>query len=138
MDLAADPLAVPGEFLSGRMYGARAAVFDDQGAADRFLGQRELVMRVASEFATKCEASLEMFERYYEDGAFEELQYGAHGLKGGAWNLEARRVGDVAAQLEGSARMKDGERCRHFLDLLGPEIADLAAAVRTLRTTVDE
>jgi len=129
VDLSADEFAVPEEFFAGELSGPDAPVFDAGGAIERFMGQREIVIRVASQFAEKGRATIQELRTFLDNGAYEDLQREAHGLKGGAWNLEARRVGDVAAELEGSAKMKDRKRCEHFLELLGPEVEHLARAV---------
>ena len=129
-----DSFAVPEEFLSGDLSGANAAIFDADAAVERFVGQRSIVKRVVGEFVEKCTETIGLLERYLDDGAFEDLQRDAHGLKGGAWNLEAHRLGDVAAQLEGSARMRDRDRCRHYLDALKPAIDEFSEYVKEFRT----
>jgi len=121
-----DPFAVPEEFMSGELSGPDATIFDADAAVERFVGQRAVVERVISVFVEKCSETVGILEGYLNDGAFEDLLRDAHGLKGGAWNLEARRLGDVAAQLEGSARMEDSDRCRHYLDALKPAIDEFS------------
>ena len=102
------------------------------------MGQREIVERVVGEFVEKCTEMIGRLEVYLRDGAFEDLQRDAHGLKGGAWNLEARRLGDAAAQLEGSAKMKDPDRCRHYLDALKTVVEEFSEYVRGFTTVSPE
>jgi PAS domain S-box-containing protein len=133
-----NPFAVPEEFISGELVGPGAAVFDSDAAVERFMGQRPVVERVVGEFVAKCNETVGTLEKYLGEGAFEDLQRDAHGLKGGAWNLEARKLGDVAAQLEGSAKMKDFQRCRHYLDQLKPVVDEFTGFVKDFAATSAE
>ena len=126
----ANPFLVPQEFMSGELFGPQAAIFDPEAAVERFMGQRAIVERVVGEFVVKCAQTLGILEQYLGDGAYEDLQRDAHGLKGGAWNLDAYRLGDAAAQLEGSAKMKDPERCRYYLDALKPVVDEFSEFVK--------
>jgi two-component system sensor histidine kinase/response regulator len=128
-DLLEERFLVPEEHFAGELSGPDAPVFDFDAAVERFMGQREIVERVASEFVTKCEQTVSELRQYLANGEYDDLQREAHGLKGGAWNLEARRVGDVAALLEGSARMKDPGRCAHYLAALPTVVEELSSAV---------
>ncbi len=127
----ADSLAVPEEYMSGELSGPDATVFGIELAIERFMGQREIVDRVAGEFVRKVAELLPLLDRYLQEGQYDDLRRDAHGVKGGAWNLEARRLGDVAAQLEGAAKMRDPRRCRHYLDAMELMWQELSSVVES-------
>jgi PAS domain S-box-containing protein len=125
---------IPAEYISGELAGPGAPVFDVDAATERFMGQRGIVERVAGEFTRRSGEILAQLEQYIADEQFEDLQRDAHGLKGGAWNLEARRFGDAAALLEAAAKMQDRARCSHYLAQLREVASELEDAVAGLTT----
>lgn len=109
---------VPDEMVSGVLSGPDAPVFDVEAAVTTFVGRRDVVERVVRDFVAKIEAILPVIRQSIETEEFDTVCREAHGLKGGAWNLEARRFGDMAALLEASGKMADVNRCRYYLERL--------------------
>jgi HPt (histidine-containing phosphotransfer) domain-containing protein len=117
--LCGDPgYEIPDELIGGGLRGPQAPVFDYAAAIERFAGNEQVVRSVVERFVAKCDSLAGQFTDYLNAGDFASLQREAHGLKGGARNLEAARLGDAAAMLEAAAKMEDESRCRHYLAAL--------------------
>ena len=118
------------DLIGGGLTGVGAAVFSFQDAVTRFGGNAEIVSRVVEQFAEKCEQIGDVLADALAEEDFDKVQLEAHGLKGGARNLEALPVGDAAALLEGSAKLQDRDRCEHYLSALGPRLAEFVDVAR--------
>ncbi len=79
-------------------------VFNFDGAVEAFMGKEEIVRRVVREFVVRVEEQLDEIEAHIAAGEFRPASIEAHGIKGGSWNIEARRLGDAAALLEAATR----------------------------------
>ncbi|MFP4113020.1 MAG: response regulator [Spirochaetales bacterium] len=129
---------VPGERMGGletdaallgvTLTGVDAPVFSFGAAVERFAGNEEVVRDVVRRFVAKCGTIVSELRDHLDSGDYEVVEREAHGLKGGARNLEARPLGDVAALLEASARQNDSERCGDYLDALSLAIRDFECA----------
>lgn len=116
--------------------GERAPIFDYLAAVDAFMGKKEIVRKVVNEFIKRVGAQLAEIEGYINGGDFENAGIEAHGIKGGSWNLEARALGDAAANLEQSAREADETAARRDLGNLRQrftEFCDYCAGLEELR-----
>jgi two-component system, sensor histidine kinase and response regulator len=90
-------------------------VFHYEGALNAFLGKKDVVARVLRQFMEKTEQRLPEIQAALEQERFEDARNDAHAIKGGAWNLEANRLGDAAKILEDAARDK---RCQDAVEAL--------------------
>ena len=89
--------------------GAERAVFNYQAALEAFMNQPEVVSKVVGKFVDRTASQIEELASQIESGDFENARIVAHTIKGGSWNLEARRLGDAAALLEETTRSEDTE-----------------------------
>jgi CheY-like chemotaxis protein/HPt (histidine-containing phosphotransfer) domain-containing protein len=94
------------------------AVFDRAAALERFMGKSDIVEKVVVQFIAKQTAALTEIREAAEQDRFDEVRSGAHAIKGGAWSIDAQRLGNVAAFLEASAKLEDRERISHYVDRL--------------------
>jgi two-component system, sensor histidine kinase and response regulator len=124
-DTVGDPgYEVPSDLIGGGLSDGARAAFDFEAAVARFAGNAEVVRSVVSRFVEKCASIEGELRGYLEEGDYATLQREAHGLKGGARNLEAMPLGDAAAFLEAAAKLEDEARCRHYLDALQSPVAE--------------
>ena len=133
-----DEFEIPEDLIRGSLSGPDAPIFDIVAAVERFMGQREVVDRVVAEFIAKVADLLLVLEKGIGDAAFGDVEREAHGIKGGAWSLEAKRLGDAAARLEASAKMEDPRRCEHYLTGMRVAYEELAAYVRGAANSVEQ
>ena len=107
-----------------------SSVFDFEGLVDTFLGQKEKVLDLLGRFIVKTRGQLSDMEAALAANDATTLREISHSIKGAAWNLSARHLGDAAKILEDTAR--DGQLAA-FGDAL-PELAgrfsDFEACVR--------
>ena len=66
-------------------------------------------------FEEKLERQTETMKASLIAGDWENLRIESHGIKGGSWNLSAKRLGDAAAQLEQAAKDKNGRTAAEHL-----------------------
>ncbi len=84
--------------------------FDYEAAVGAFMGKSDVVKRVVGEFIRKVDGQLDQLHDDLAAGNFSSARTVSHGIKGGAWNLEAKPLGDAAGALEDSSRAEDAVR----------------------------
>jgi PAS domain S-box-containing protein len=120
----------PGDAAAGSESGNGARpVFEYRSALDAFMGQPEVVSRVVAKFMDRTAGQIEELREQIEQGDFENARIVAHTIKGGAWNLEALRLGDAAALLEETTRNEDAEGSRRELSRVAAQFDQLRARV---------
>ncbi|MFP4484811.1 MAG: response regulator [Spirochaetaceae bacterium] len=77
-----------------------ADVFDYDQAVQAFMGKRDVVQRVVNRFVEHTEKQLGQLRSLLDEEDLNQAQTIAHGIKGGAWNLAAQRLGDAAYAVE--------------------------------------
>ena len=102
-------------------------VFDWTSVLDTFLGQRSTVTGLLGRFIEKARCQMEELAAALETKDFTAFREAAHSLKGAAWNLSARRLGDAALEAENAGRTGDEEKAREALARLRPAFAEFAA-----------
>ena len=99
------------------------AVFDYDSAVQAFMGKKDVVDRVIGRFVEHTAKQLEELQHLLEEGELSQAQTIAHGIKGGAWNLSAERLGDAAFEVEKATREERGEDARRDLNALNEQFA---------------
>jgi len=123
-----DLLPVLNEWLRGPSTQEEVTVFDFSKAVDTFMGREDIVGKVISSFLDKVEDQLSRIPTALESGDLERIRQEAHSIKGGAWNLEARPLGDAAAELEDTSRAGDRDTVRTAFRKLQEEYEKFKAA----------
>ncbi len=85
-------------------------IFDMDGAVEIFMGKRDVVLKVIREFIKKVDGDAIALKEAQSKKDFHTIREIAHSIKGSAWNLEIRRLGDFASELEKAVREKDRKR----------------------------
>jgi PAS domain S-box-containing protein len=107
-------------------------VFEYQAALESFMNQPDVVKRVIHKFVERTGGQLENLKNKVESDDFEGLRIEAHAIKGGAWNLEARRLGDAAARLEESAKNADREAAEQAFERVDEEFRQLQSRIEEI------
>ncbi len=93
-------------------------IFNYQEAVSTFMGKEDVVKRVLQSFIDKVNGQVPLMTDSFASGDMEKLRGEAHSIKGGAWNLEIKRVGDAAKELEDSSREERVEDSRQNFEEL--------------------
>lgn len=89
-------------------------LFDFEKAVETFMGKEEVVKKLLSSFTDKVDGQINALGVAVESQDYERIRAEAHSIKGGAWNLKAKKLGDAAAELELAGREKlkaEAKRC---------------------------
>ena len=101
------------------------AVFKYDEALNIFMGEREVLNEVLSEFRDRVAGQTVLMKELLESGKYEDLTREAHSIKGGSWNLAMERLGDEAALLEKSAKEKDKDNSEKYIKSVEAEFSEL-------------
>ena len=123
-----DLVPVLRQWLPGRSTQEEVTVFDFSKAVDTFMGQEDVVRSVISSFLEKVEDQLSQIPAALDSGDLERVGQEAHSIKGGAWNLEARPLGDAARMLEDTSKAGDRDAVRTAFQKLQEEYEKFKAA----------
>ena len=110
------------------------AVLDFDEAVETFLGNRDTVLGLLDRFILKTEGQLEELTAAEADGDWLKARETAHSIKGAAWNLSARRLGDAARTIEDAGRDGRGDDVRNALPALRAALEELKEAVDTVNS----
>jgi CheY-like chemotaxis protein len=94
---------------------------DVEGAVETFMGERDVVVDLLKSFLPKVRDELVNMKEAFEAEEYDTIRELAHSIKGGAWNLQAKKLGDAAAGLEMAGKDQSRENC-----------------LQTLRKTIEE
>jgi PAS domain S-box-containing protein len=108
--------------------------WDRESALDSFMGQEEVLNRVVGNFVVKCDRQIEELRELVQARQFVDARVLAHAIKGGAWNLSAKPLGDAAAILEETTKQEDFEGSRAQLPTVRARFEEFK---RSLPATVD-
>jgi len=93
-------------------------IFDFEKAVETFMGKEEVVKKLLSSFTDIVAGQIKALKAAVKDQDFEVVRTEAHSIKGGAWNLQAKKLGDAAAELERAGREKlKAEAQKHLAEL---------------------
>ena len=99
---------------------------DLETAVDEF-GDRALVLEVANELLSNTRRQAGIMRAALRDQASERIRKEAHAVKGGAWTLEARPLGDLAEEIEHLGRDNTLAPVEDLLDKFDTELDRLEA-----------
>ncbi|MFP4491460.1 MAG: response regulator [Spirochaetaceae bacterium] len=107
-------------------------VFDLKTAVETFMGKKDVVRKVVEGHITKIEGHLSALEESLKSGKMEEVREYAHSIKGGSLNLEIRRLGLTAADMEEAGADGDSEEAHRLLPILKSEYEELKRVHREI------
>jgi len=96
-------------------------VFDHREALLTFMGKADVVDRVVEAFRKKIATQIPEMREALEKGLWDSLRVTSHGIKGGSWNLQARRLGNAAAELEQASKEQDVQKALDALQKVEKE-----------------
>ncbi len=109
----------------------KTEAFDFTAAIDNFMGKKELLVSLVTKFIANTANQIDSIETAIASGDVEKVRMEAHSIKGAAWNLTAKRLGDAAQLIEKAA--SEGRKDSITLDL-----SNLKKAFAEFRKTVSD
>ncbi|HRW25075.1 MAG TPA: response regulator [Spirochaetia bacterium] len=110
--------------------GQESAALDFDGLVETFLGQRGKVIELLSRFSTKTRSQLADLEAAAAAGDAKTMREIAHSIKGAAWSLSARALGDAAMIIEKAAADGDAQAAAASLRELGERFAEFESIAK--------
>jgi len=106
------------------------APMDFDRAVEEFMGDREVLVKVLEGFIDRVKSQVKVMRQAVAEGRAGDLAKEAHAIKGGAANLTAADLADVALELEMMGRAGDLTQGSAVLDRLENEVFLLEAWAR--------
>jgi CheY-like chemotaxis protein/HPt (histidine-containing phosphotransfer) domain-containing protein len=104
-------------------------------AIQEFMGEKEILLNVLDEFICRANAQIESIREHIAHKDLRLIASEAHTIKGGAANLLAVKLSDIAAELEIAARKEPSEMTTDLVDALEEECNRLRAYLEQTRLT---
>jgi len=82
-------------------------IFNYDLMLENYIGEKEVVLDVLLVYKSKVEKQLEKIEQAIDNKNIDVLKFEAHSIKGGSYNVTAKRVGDIAAKIESDCKNND-------------------------------
>jgi HPt (histidine-containing phosphotransfer) domain-containing protein len=99
-----DLVPILGQWIpQGHQGAGEEEIFDFPDAVDAFLGREDVLSTVLASFLRTTKDQIARIPLSIVDGDLETVRREAHSIKGGAWNLAARSLGEAARLLEETA-----------------------------------
>ena len=114
--------------------GEEEPVFDFDAAIETFMGRRDIVERVLLDFIKRLQKDLVEIQEALVAGDIKKAQVQSHGIKGGAWNLGARPLGDAAYAIEAATDAGEADRAKELLPFLRYRAEEFSRTVESLIT----
>ena len=105
-------------------------VFDFPTLVETFLGKKGTVLSLLERFMAKAEGQLDELDQAAEAGDWGKAREVAHSIKGAAWNLTAKRLGDAAKVVEYASRDSRGDAVRAGLPVLREAFREFSEAAK--------
>jgi signal transduction histidine kinase/CheY-like chemotaxis protein len=110
--------------------GAESAVLDFGALVETFLGRREKVVELLVRFSAKTRSQLADMEAAGAAGDAKTLREIAHSIKGAAWSLTAKELGDAAMRIESAAGAGDAATAAGLLPALSARFAEFESRAK--------
>jgi CheY-like chemotaxis protein/HPt (histidine-containing phosphotransfer) domain-containing protein len=116
--------------ISGRGPANDQFPIDLDGAVREFMGEREILANVLQKFIQRSRAQIDTTRAHIVRQDMQQVASEAHAIKGGAANLLAIRLSEIAAELENAAEHKSSGKTTRLVDRLEDELNHLAIFVQ--------
>jgi HPt (histidine-containing phosphotransfer) domain-containing protein len=100
---------------------------DLDGAIQEFMGEKEILLNVLDEFICRVNAQIDSTRVHIAHNEYRLVASEAHAIKGGAANLLAVKLSNIAAELEKAALKEPSEVTPELVDALEEEYNRLRA-----------
>jgi PAS domain S-box-containing protein len=118
-------------------FSSNAEIFDFPGVVETFLGKKDTVLNLLERFMAKVENQLTDLDVAAKAEDWQAVREIAHSIKGAAWNLMAKRLGDAAKAIEYAGRDSQGDAVREGLPVLYAAFREFSEAAKRHLATGD-
>ena len=94
---------------------------DFDSAIAEFMGEKEILLTVLDKFIRRAGAQIKSIRAHIAHQNYRRIASEAHAIKGGAANLLALKLADIAAELENAAMQKPCEIIPELVEALDQE-----------------
>ena len=105
---------------------------DMDRAIYEFMGKKDILYGVLREFIKKAKIRIETIHQAAKGFDYGVIMAEAHGIKGGAANLTADKIANIAADLEKAGEEQQPDLTAELVDKLAQEFYDLEKYVRQI------
>ncbi len=99
-------------------------------AIQEFMGKKEILHGVLHEFINKAKIRIDAIHQAVKRFDYGVIMAEAHGIKGGAANLTADKLANLAADLEKAGKARQPDLSADLVDKLTQEFCNLEKYVR--------
>ena len=93
-------------------------IFDKDEIIEKYLGEKEIVIDVLKVFTAKVENQLKIIMNAIDSNEFDKIKFEAHSIKGSAYNITAKNLGDIAFSMEKAAKDFDIDKIKSDYELM--------------------
>ena len=104
-------------------------VFNYDLMLENYMGEKELVIDVLGVYKNKVEKQLEKIEQAIADKNIGVLKFEAHSIKGGSYNVTAKKIGNIASKMEADCKANDISNIDSYFEDLKEEFKEFVEAI---------
>ncbi len=105
-------------------------IFDYHDLLNTFLNNEDTVKNLITRFIQKAEDQKVQLLKAFQNGNTAEVREIAHSIKGASWNMTAKKLGNIARDIEYAARDNDTDGIRSIMPLFESALQEFAKTAR--------
>ncbi|HOF02112.1 MAG TPA: Hpt domain-containing protein [Spirochaetota bacterium] len=107
-------------------------VFDYDKLIESFMGERDLAKEAFMEFLKKVPKQLDIIEDAIDMSSYDVVKFEAHSIKGAAYNMASKIIGDAARDLEYNVKNGNFQDIKDSFETLKSEFEILQASLKEI------
>ncbi len=104
-------------------------IFNYELMLENYMGEKELVIDVLGVYKNKVEKQLEKIEQAITDKNVDVLKFESHSIKGGSYNVTAKKMGDIALKMESDCKTNNLTNMESYFKDLKEEFEKFTEAI---------
>ena len=93
-------------------------IFNKGELYERYMGDIVVIKEVIEIFIKSVEEKMDLLAKAIEKKDFNSIKFNAHSIKGQAYNMSAKKLGDIALDIERAIKESDIEKIKILFDEL--------------------
>ena len=108
------------------------APIDLENALDEFDNNRDLILELVTDLITQAKDQINIIREGIQNKSCDIVWREAHTIKGGASNIRANVIADIAFKIEQAGKAGDLSKCNDLLTQLENEVKNLEEFMSTI------